>query len=191
MRVAGPACRGVRPAGYDGHPRQRKAGPLSTAGQQLSTAEYLQKIGVGHIEPRVCPFDPGYDPATLESHLEQSAHLMSALIGLDRIECGEGFTEHRLDPSAVVAMARERGLEVEFEMGKKHGGPFTADSLAESIEQGRQWLDAGAVMLVVEARESARGVGLFDEAGVFEPAFADEFAAAFGLLLFNDTATTE
>jgi len=200
---------------------------------------------VGRLEPRVCPFDPGYDPATLESHLEQSAHLMSALkislagwmiadetatrkklaaararrvitvtgggpfevavaqdqldayldlcagIGLDRIECGEGFTEHKLEPSAVLAMARERGLEVEFEMGKKHGGPFTADSLAESIEQGRQWLDAGAAMLVVEARESARGVGLFDETGAFEPAFADELAAAFGLERLKFEAPTK
>src|SRR5215212_2546945 len=158
MRVAGPACpkagRGLRWA-----PGQRKAGRLSPAGQQLSTADYLEKIGVGRLEPRVCPFDPGYDPATLESHLEQSAHLMSTLkismacwiiaseaatrkkiaaarahgvptvtgggpfeiaaaqdrleeyldlcagIGVDRIECGEGFTDLRSGPREILAMA--------------------------------------------------------------------------------------
>src|SRR2546421_13097721 len=36
-------------------------------------------IGVPEIVPATSPFDPGYDPAPLESHLEQSAHLMSIL----------------------------------------------------------------------------------------------------------------
>jgi phosphosulfolactate synthase len=47
--------------------------------------------------------------------------------------------------------------------------------------QGQRWLDAGALQLVVEARESARGVGLFDGQGVFNAAYADLFAEAFGL----------
>src|SRR3954470_15046651 len=46
---------------------------------QLHTRDYLVKIGVPEIAPRTSPFDPGYDPATLESHLEQSAHLISIL----------------------------------------------------------------------------------------------------------------
>lgn len=66
-------------------------------------------------------------------------------------------------------------------MGEKHGGPFTADTLERSIDRGRGWLDAGARMLVVEGRESARGVGLFDHDGAFNHAFADRFAEAFGL----------
>ena len=36
-------------------------------------------IGVRDLPPLICPFDPGYDPATLEGHLEQSAHLMASL----------------------------------------------------------------------------------------------------------------
>src|SRR5436189_6206053 len=43
------------------------------------TSDYLRMIGVPEIVPATSPFDPGYDPATLESHLEQSAHLMSIL----------------------------------------------------------------------------------------------------------------
>src|SRR5207237_85942 len=39
----------------------------------------------------------------------------------------------------------------------------------------------GALQLVVEARESARGVGLFDDSGAFNAVCADRFAAAFGL----------
>src|SRR5205085_8119718 len=39
----------------------------------------------------------------------------------------------------------------------------------------------GAKQLVVEARESAEGVGLFDERGRLNGPFADRFAEAFGL----------
>ena len=202
--------------------------------RQVSTRDYLEKIGVRQLAPATSPFDPGYDPATLESHLEQSAHLMSVLkismacwmiaderstrrkvaaanrlgvptvtgggpfeiavaqrqlpayldlvadIGVTRIECGEGFTDMPLAAHDVVRMAHERGLEVQFELGKKHGGAFSDDVVCQLIEQGKRWLDAGAVELVIEARESARGVGLFDDEGKFNPTFADRFAEAFG-----------
>src|SRR6476646_5720868 len=144
----------------------------------IHTRDYLKLIGVAELPPLTSPFDPGYDPATLESHLDQSAHLMSILkismacwlvanegssrrkiaaarahgvptvtgggpfeiavaqgqleayldlcanLGITRIECGEGFTELHLRPQAVVKLAHERGLEVQYEMGKKHEGPF-------------------------------------------------------------------
>src|SRR5690348_2304184 len=46
---------------------------------QLHTSDYLKMIGVPEMPPATSPFDPGYDPATLQSHLDQSAHLMSIL----------------------------------------------------------------------------------------------------------------
>ena len=106
---------------------------------------------------------------------------LCADLGVTRIECGEGFTDTRLPASQVVAMARERGLEVQFELGKKHGGAFDSDAVGELIDQGRRWLDAGAVELVVEARESAKGVGLFDTEGNLNVSLADRLAQAFGL----------
>jgi phosphosulfolactate synthase len=201
---------------------------------QYHTKEYLRDIGVDDVPQRTCPFDPGYDPVTLASHLEQSAHLMSSLkismacwlvadeastrqkiesarshgvlvvtgggpfevavaqdrlsayldlcaaLGIQRIEAGEGFTNMTLAPAAVVRLAHQRGLDVQFELGKKHDGSFTSDGVDALIEKGARWLDAGAVQLVIEARESACGVGLFDEQGRFQPAFADRFVEAFG-----------
>ena len=47
--------------------------------EQINTLTYLKLIGVLNLPPLTSPFDPGYDPATLESHLEQSSHLMSIL----------------------------------------------------------------------------------------------------------------
>jgi phosphosulfolactate synthase len=201
----------------------------------IHTRDYLRLIGVPEMAPLTSPFDPGYDPATLESHLEQSSHLMIILkvsmacwmvakedatrrkvaaatnhrvptvtgggpfevavaqdclpayldlcadIGFTRIECGEGFTDMPLGAREVIGMAERRGLEVQFELGKKHGGAFSSDTTGQLIAQGRRWLDAGARELVVEARESAKGVGLFDEAGEFNGALADRFANEFGL----------
>jgi phosphosulfolactate synthase len=209
---------------------KKRAGPR----RRQSLTEYLKTIGVPDIPAATSPFDPGYDPVTLESHLAQSAHLISILkismacwqiasekatrqkiaaarkhkvkttagggpfevavaqgklpayldlvagLGINRIECGEGFTEMTLGPREVLKMARDRGLEVQFELGKKHGGAFSQNVVTELIDQGKRWLDAGALEIVVEARESAKGVGLFDDDGRLNAAFADRFAHAFG-----------
>ncbi|HEY8202704.1 MAG TPA: phosphosulfolactate synthase [Actinomycetota bacterium] len=208
---------------------------MTHADHHSRTAAYLRKLGVPAMPARTSPFDPGYDPLTLESHLEQSSHLMSILkismacwiiaseaatrrklaaaaahgtptvagggpfeiavaqrrlpdyldlcadIGFTRIECGQGFTDVPLDIPGVVGMARDRGLDVQFELGSKHGGAFTVDAVERLIGQGRRWLDAGARELVIEARESAQAVGLFDARGNFAAPLANRLVDAFGL----------
>jgi phosphosulfolactate synthase len=76
-------------------------------------------------------------------------------------------------------MATQRGLEVQFELGKKHTGAFSGDEVERLIAQGHAWLDAGARQLVIEARESARGVGLFDAQGELNTLLADRLMRAF------------
>lgn len=102
-------------------------------------------------------------------------------IGFDGLECGAGFTSPEADPREVVRMAAERGLAVEYEVGKKHGGEFCVEVLPALVNEGRRWLDAGARRLVVEARESAAGVGLFDVAGRLNAPLAEQLVEAFGL----------
>jgi phosphosulfolactate synthase len=80
-----------------------------------------------------------------------------------------------------MEVAADRGLGVQFELGKKHSGAFDAGAVDELIEQGETWLKAGARELVVEARESADAVGLFGAGGEFNSDLADRFADAFGL----------
>jgi phosphosulfolactate synthase len=199
------------------------------------TTEFLHRIGVVDLPARTSPFDPGYDPMTLDGHLQQSAHLMSMLklsmacwvvadqgatchkiaaatnqgvpvvtggglfeiavaqgelpvyldlcakLGVARVECGEGFTELSLGADAVVGMAHERGLDVQFELGKKHDGKFVGAAVDRLLEQGRTWLDAGAVQLVIEARESGRDIGLFDPDGKLDIGSADRIVEAFGI----------
>lgn len=203
--------------------------------ERTQTQTFLDGLGVRKIDAKTSPFDPGYDPRTLESHLEQSAHLIDVLklsmgcwliasehatrakiaaackhgvstttgggpfeiavaqkrfseylelcaaLGFTRIECGEGFTELPLPAHTVVDAARELGLEVQFELGKKHDGAFHPRIVDELIIQGQTWLDAGARWLVVEARESAAGVGLFAQDGTLNEDSADRFVEAFGL----------
>jgi phosphosulfolactate synthase len=206
-----------------------------------ATERYLREIGVRDSPRATCPFDPGYDPGTLEGHVEQSGHLLGTVkismacwmvadeaasrrkiravtsrgipavtgggpfevavaqgalpsyldlcadMGITRIECGEGFIDLSLKPQEIVEQAHGRGLEVEFELGEKHAGHFTDETTTELIETGKHWLDAGAVRLVVEARESAEDVGLFSAPGEFDTTQADRLAETFGLerLLFE------
>lgn len=200
-----------------------------------SVGTYLRQLGVRDLEPRTCPFDPGYDSATLESHIQQSGHLMSSLklsmacwliadpkatvrkiqaarargipvitgggafeialaqgqldayldicaeLGVAQIECGSGFTSLHLPARNIVEMAYGRGLSVQYELGKKHEGPFNNTTLDSAISEGLAWMDAGAMKLVIEARENANSVGLFDQDGTLDVAFAKRFVREFGL----------
>jgi phosphosulfolactate synthase len=122
------------------------------------------------------PFEIAVAQGQLPAYLD-----LCADIGVTRIECGEGFTDLTEPAEEIVKMANARGLDVQFELGKKHAGAFSEEAVGELVEQGKRWLGAGAVQLVVEARESARGVGLFDLKGNFNPSYADRFAGSFGL----------
>jgi phosphosulfolactate synthase len=198
-------------------------------------SEYLALLGVGELAPASCPFDPGVAPAVLESHLEQSAHLIASLkismacwqiaaepstrrklaaarsagvrtmtgggpyevavaqgrlteylelvadIGFDGIECGAGFTDPLVEPAQITQQADAHGLAVDYELGKKHGGEFDDAVLAELLDDGERWLDAGARRLIVEARESAAEVGLFNAGGRLNARLANRLAEHFGL----------
>jgi phosphosulfolactate synthase len=219
-----------------------KGGPMTTAPARLDGARmprsahaFVRSLGVPDLEPHTSPFDPGYDVATVVSHLEQSAHLISRLklsmacwliageaasrakiqaakrlgvplvtgggpfeiaqdrgrlddfmelcasLGVERIEAGEGFTSPKRTPEEVVRLAARYGLEVQAELGEKHSGSFTDPVVAELIARGRRWLAAGAKQIVVEGRESARGVGLYDEASQINFTAAEAFASAWGM----------
>src|SRR5437763_202262 len=47
--------------------------------QPKSTHQFVRSLGVPDLAPHTSPFDPGYDVATVISHLEQSHHLISRL----------------------------------------------------------------------------------------------------------------
>ena len=200
----------------------------------MTAHDLVRALGVPDLPPRTSAFDPGYDPGTVRSHLEQSGRLLSRLklsmatwliadeaatrskieaahrlqvplvtgggpyeiaqargcldafvelcasLRIERIEVGEGFTEPR-SPEGIMELARRHGLEVQVELGQKHGGAFDASTRDRLTDRGHRWLEAGAEQIVVEGRENAQGIGLFDETGALNTAFAEHFANAWGL----------
>lgn len=116
--------------------------------------------------------------ATAQGKLAEYLELCATL-GFDRIEAGEGFVNNHLDPVSVIAMATDLGLEVQFELGEKHTGEFDDETVDQLVKQGMDWLEAGAVQLVIEARESASGVGLFSMSGELNTRLAERFMNSF------------
>jgi phosphosulfolactate synthase len=122
------------------------------------------------------PFEIAQDRGRLEEFLG-----LVASLGIDRVEAGEGFTTLKRTPAEIVRLAQGFGLTVQAELGEKHSGTFTQEVIEGLIVTGCRWLDAGARQVVVEARESANEVGLFDGSGQLNFAAAEAFAETFGL----------
>src|SRR3954462_14678102 len=89
----------------------------------MHTHDYLKVVGVPELPPLTSPFDPGYDPVTLESHLEQSAHLISIL--KISMACWLG--------------AAGAGSRRKFEAAKRFGVPTTTGGgpFEVAVAQGR------------------------------------------------------
>src|SRR5919201_5496397 len=81
----------------------------------MDNRTYLSRIGVPDLQPSTSPFDPGYDPATVASHLYQSAHLMSLL----KISMACWIIANDTATRDKVAAARTYGVPV-----VTGGGPF-------------------------------------------------------------------
>lgn len=131
-----------------------------------------------------------FEIAVNRGTLEQYFAMCQAL-GIDRIEAGEGFTDLRVTPDQTLSLARDYGLQVQFELGSKHEGTFTPERVKELVSQGREWVDAGVVCLVIEARESAQGIGLFGAHGEFRNETADLLVDEFPLDLLCFEAPTK
>src|SRR6185295_20070768 len=95
----------------------------------MHTAEYLRLIGVDDLPPLTSPFDPGYDPVTLASHLDQSSHLMSIL----KISMACWLIAKESATRRKIAAAKAHGVPV-----VTGGGPFeiavAQDRLAEYLD---------------------------------------------------------
>src|SRR5947207_15365550 len=94
--------------------------------RRFSTQEYLRSIGVPELPTLTSPFDPGYDPLTLEGHLEQSAHLMATLkISMACWQIAdERATRRKIEAAARAGVPTVTG-----------GGPFEVASAQRGVPQ--------------------------------------------------------
>ena len=85
-------------------------------------------------------------------------------LGFDTLEISDGTidlsAERRL---AAILSARDQGFLVITEVGKKH--PDDQCTLESQAEQALADLAAGAAMVIIEGRESGRGVGIYGAGG--------------------------
>lgn len=84
--------------------------------------------------------------------------------GFTALEVSDGTIEmNRNVRSSLIVEAIDAGLTVVTEYGKKKlGSTIVIDELARTVEIDT---DLGAAFVTIEARESGKGVGVFDESG--------------------------
>lgn len=116
----------------------------------------------------ICPGGTFAEVALIQGQF--SAYLDYAeLVGFDWIEVSDGSIDlPDVDRQRAVYDARCRGFTVMTEVGKKH--PDDGVSVEELARQMVRDLETGADYVVLEARESGRGVTIFDADGSVQQA---------------------
>ena len=87
-------------------------------------------------------------------------------LGFPAIEISDGSTNivHE-DKLNCIKRASDEGFEVLSEVGKKNPVLDKELTLDERISQMRDELNAGSSLIIVEAREGGKNIGIFDKAG--------------------------
>lgn len=115
----------------------------------------------------VCPGGTFLEAAVWQDRLRQ--YLLAADdLGFNCIEVSDGTIEmDQPTRRACISQAKAMGFLVTSEVGKKDGA--AAYSIATMRQQLLLDLQLGADKVIVEARESGKGVGVFDQAGELRP----------------------
>ncbi len=187
-------------------PRQRGITMVIDTGLgQAATADILQ-IGAAHIDHWKLAFGTS---ALMPAHvLRQKLELLAAHglltypggtlleaaivqqhcrvymrrareLGFQAVEISDGTIDLPADRRRrVIDCARDAGLVAITEVGKKD--PARQPQAGELAEQALQDLEWGAAWVIVEARESGRGIGIYDDVGALKGGFLEEMASLLG-----------
>ena len=106
-------------------------------------------------------FELAYKKDKLEEFFAEAHSL-----GFPAIEISDGSTDiaHE-DKLECIRKANEDGFEVLSEVGKKDPNLDKELTLDERIEKMNDELDAGSSLIIVEAREGGKNIGIFDKSG--------------------------
>lgn len=87
-------------------------------------------------------------------------------LGFPAIEISDGSTNiHHNDKLNCIKRAKQEGFEVLSEVGKKDPNLDKELTLDERIQYMQEELDAGSSLIIVEAREGGKNIGIFDKSG--------------------------
>lgn len=115
----------------------------------------------------ITPYTGGtlFELAYMDDKLEeffQEAHDL----GFEAIEVSDGSTTISHDKKLeCIESAKKDGFEVLSEVGKKDPGLDKELSLDERIEYMQNELESGSSLIIVEAREGGKNIGIYDKSG--------------------------
>lgn len=174
-------------------PRQKGITMVLDKGLGLETAESLMNISGDYVDylkfgwgtsivheqdiikdkvamyksHNITPYTGGtlFELAYMNDKLEeffQEAHDL----GFEAIEVSDGSTTISHDKKLeCIESAKKDGFEVLSEVGKKDPGLDKELSLDERIEYMQNELEADSSLIIVEAREGGKNIGIYDKAG--------------------------
>lgn len=174
-------------------PRQKGITMVLDKGLGLETAESLMNISGDYVDylkfgwgtsivheqdiikdkvamyksHNITPYTGGtlFELAYMNDKLEeffQEAHDL----GFEAIEVSDGSTTISHDKKLeCIESSKKDGFEVLSEVGKKDPGLDKELSLDERIEYMQNELEAGSSLIIVEAREGGKNIGIYDKTG--------------------------
>ena len=87
-------------------------------------------------------------------------------VGLSSIEISDGSIRiSREERSEIIRKCKNMGFEVFTEVGKKDPLEDARLTIDYRIKEAKSDLDAGATKVIMEARESGKGIGVYDKEG--------------------------
>jgi phosphosulfolactate synthase len=131
-------------------------------------------------ERRILTFPGGtlLEAAIVQQHCRDYMRRAREL-GFTAVEISEGSIDLPGDRRRrIVDCARNAGLVPITEVGRKD--PDRQPSAAELVEQAHRDLDWGAAWVIVEARESGQGIGIYDPGGRICEAFLETLVQGMG-----------
>lgn len=112
----------------------------------------------------------------VDTYLERAVEL-----GFCGVEVSDGtISMSRKTRNEVIRKAQRAGLKVVSEVGKKDSRDGVA--ICDLKEQVAQDIEAGVMKVIVEGRESGRGVGIYDHSGAIIQEALDEMAESENLV---------
>ncbi|WP_295601063.1 phosphosulfolactate synthase [uncultured Methanobrevibacter sp.] len=106
-------------------------------------------------------FELAYMNNKLEEFFQEAHNL-----GFEAIEVSDGSITIPHDKKVeCIELAKDKGFEVLSEVGKKDPALDKELTLDERIEYMQEELDAGSSLIIVEAREGGKNIGIFDKSG--------------------------
>ena len=103
-------------------------------------------------------------------------------VGLSSIEISDGSIRiSREERSEIIRKCKNMGFEVFTEVGKKDPLEDARLTIDYRLKEAKSDLDAGATKVIMEARESGKGIGVYDMEGKIKEDMVQKLTEGIGL----------